>query len=444
MRAFFNGWIVRALALLLAATAASAQERVPFRQEELDQMLAPVALYPDSLLSQMLMASTYPLEVVQAARWSRANPGLSGQEAVRAVEPMDWDPSVKSLTAFPRVLAMMNERLEWTERLGEAFLAQQADVMDTIQGLRRRAEAAGNLESNEQMRVARQGEVILIDPPAPGVVFVPYYDPLVVYGPWWWPLYPPVYWAPPPHYVVVAHRPAFAWGSGIVLSAGFFFGHFDWPHRHVKVVHVHHHRPDARPARVHAHWRHDPAHRRGVPFRHAGARPQIVQARPERSFTDRTTENRQRRWDERARGTPGRREPASAPAATVRPTTGQNNDRARPALPARTHAAPAERSVQPGRFALPSDDRRRERSDAPRPQARASEARPFVAPSARSAPRPAATGPAIQVEPRRSVSRHPRAESNRQRDVKSRGNGNPERRRPGAVTATAGREAVRR
>ena len=182
------------LALLLAASAAFAQDRVPFRQAELDQMLAPVALYPDSLLSQVLMASTYPLEVVQAARWSRANPGLKGQDAVRAVEHMDWDPSVKSLTAFPQILTMMDEKLEWTRRLGEAFLAQQADVMDTVQGLRRRAEAAGNLRSSEQMRVAREGEVITIHQPAPEVVYVPYYNPAVVYGPWWWPAYPPVYW----------------------------------------------------------------------------------------------------------------------------------------------------------------------------------------------------------------------------------------------------------
>lgn len=364
MRTFCKAWIVRALALLLAASAASAQDRVPFRQEELDQMLAPVALYPDSLLSQMLMASTYPLEVVQAARWSRANPGLSGQDAVRAVEPMDWDPSVKSLTAFPHILSMMDENLEWTERLGEAFLVQQADVMDTIQGLRRRAEVAGNLGSDERMRVARQGEVITIGPPAPGVVFVPYYNPLGVYGPWWWPQFPPVFWAPPPHYVVAAHRPAIAWGNGVMISAGFFFGHFDWPHRHVKVVHIHHPRVNTHPIRVHAAWRHDPVHRRGVPFRHA--------ARP---------------WFEPARS--GGESP-------------------------RREAAPAERRYHD----RPMDSRPRrpeERREAPRerrePAGRRIDTRPVVAPPARSDPRPAATAPAIRVEPRQAVQRHPRAEA---------------------------------
>lgn len=430
MKTRLKWWIVRALALLLAASAAAAQDRVPFRQEELDQMLAPVALYPDSLLSQMLMASTYPLEVVQAARWSRANPGLNGQDAVRAVEHTDWDPSVKSLTAFPQVLSMMDEKLEWTERLGEAFLAQQADVTDTIQGLRRRAEAAGNLRSNEQMRVAGQGEVIVIDPPAPGVVFVPYYSPLVVYGPWWWPHYPPVFWAPPPHYVVAAHRPAFAWGSGIVISAGFFFGHFDWPHRQVKVVQLHHPRPDARPIRVHADWRHDPVHRRGVPFRHAGVRPRVEQTRSggdshrneasqiERRSFDRTAESRQRRWDERAKATPERREAAGNrvdPARDARragpPAVVQDRDRVRPAPPSGTRAAPADRSINPGRMTLPANDRRRERSDALRPQARGTEARPVVAPPARPDPRPAVTAPAIQVEPRQAVQRHPRVEA---------------------------------
>src|SRR5512142_1269857 len=110
-----------------------------FSQPELDQMLAPIALYPDPLLSQILMASTYPLEIVEAARWSRANPSLKGDDAVRAVQQRDWDPSVKSLVAFPQILQMMDEKLDWTERLGDAFLAQEAQVMDTVQNLRQKA-----------------------------------------------------------------------------------------------------------------------------------------------------------------------------------------------------------------------------------------------------------------------------------------------------------------
>jgi len=286
MKALFRSWIVRVLTLLMTAPVTFAQDRAPFRQAELDQMLAPVALYPDSLLSQILMASTYPLEVVQAARWSRANPGLKGQDAVRAVESMDWDPSVKSLTAFPQILTMMDERLEWTERLGEAFVVQEPRVMETIQGLRQRAAAAGNLGSSAEMRITRQGSDIVIEPPGPQVVYVPYYDPAIVYGTWWWPAYPPVYWGPPPgYYVSTVHAPGFIWGSGIVIGTGFFFGHFNWHHRHVVVIHKHvqvtHHTTfDRRHTNVTSNakpvvWKHDPVHRRGVPFRHAGLRQEF-------------------------------------------------------------------------------------------------------------------------------------------------------------------------
>jgi hypothetical protein len=398
MKILFRSWIVRALALLVAASAAFAQDRVPFRQEQLDQMLAPVALYPDALLSQVLMASTYPLEVVQAARWSRANPGLSGQEAVKAVEHLDWDPSVKSLTAFPQVISMMDEKLDWTQQLGEAFLVQQADVMNTVQGLRGRAEAAGNLRSSEQMRVARQGEIIIIEPAAPNIVYVPYYDPLVVYGPWWWPAYPPVYWAAPPaYYVVPAHRPVFVWGSGIVISAGFFFGHFDWPHRHVNVVHVRRH--SARPAHLYTTWRHDPIHRRGVPFRNAEARQRFEQAR---AIEVRRDANRN--------GV--KRPPAVRSGEHASPAT-QNRESGRSggaALQPRAEAQPKARSAQPDRnvrFERSSpqiQDRRRQQRD--EPQSQMSSAEPQIAPTPRTQtapanPRPVAETPAARAEPRR-------------------------------------------
>jgi hypothetical protein len=407
MRKLFKSWVVRVLALMFASSIAFAQDRVPFRQEELDQMLAPVALYPDSLLSQMLMASTYPLEVVQAARWSRSNRSLKGEQAVKAVEGMDWDPSVKSLVAFPEVLARMDERLDWTERLGEAFLAQQQDVMATIQDLRRRADAKGNLQSNERMRVVRESEHIVIEPPAQEVVYVPYYSPAVVYGPWWWPAYPPVYWAAPPaYYAYPAYGPAFFWGPAIGFTAGFFFGHFDWHHHHAVVHHHHGHghhhahhrdgfnRSDAVASRREA-WRHDPAHRRGVPFRTAAARERFDQERTaadrrgagnqdqarvaRRADDNRTSELRQRRADERRgnsqaggghrqslsddgnrgqRAQPGSRNPetASRPdrAADARGTQADGRGGAQPdakgGAPANTRQArPESRSVQPDR-----------------------------------------------------------------------------------------------
>ncbi len=223
------------------------------------------------------MASTYPLEVVEAARWSRAYPGLAGDDAVGAVQQYSWDPSVKSLVAFPQVLSALDNNLDWTERLGDAFLDQQPQVMDTVQNLRQRAYADGNLRSTEQLRVDPAGQTIAIEPADPQMVYVPYYDPTVVYGPWWWPAYPPVYWAPwPGYYSRPGFAPGFAWGSGIGVSLGFFFGGWDW-HRHtVNVVNVNNYYYRAAnagrgPVAPHK-WDHDPAHRGGVPYRTATLR----------------------------------------------------------------------------------------------------------------------------------------------------------------------------
>jgi hypothetical protein len=289
MRSFLKSLIAGLLAVTLTAPVAVAEERPAFGEEELNQMLAPIALYPDSLLSQVLMASTYPLEVVQAARWSRANPSLKGEEAVKAVDGMDWDPSVKSLVAFPQVLQRMDERLDWTQRLGEAFLAQEPHVLDTIQGLRQRAATAGNLSSNEQLRVTRQDDAIMIEPARPEAVYVPYYNPAAVYGPWAYPAYPPVYWGPfPGYYAAPAFSPAFFWGPAIVVGTGFFFGHTNWHHHHVT---VHHHEHFHSRYGKHKHqqtvgaaqsskavaWKHDPVHRKGVPYRQASLRDQFGQ-----------------------------------------------------------------------------------------------------------------------------------------------------------------------
>jgi len=256
-----------------------------FSQQELDQMLAPIALYPDPLLSQILMASTYPLEVVDAARWSRANPNLGGDDAVRAVQQMDWDPSVKSLVAFPQILQVMDEKLDWTERLGDAFLAQEAQVMSTVQNLRQRAYAAGNLSSNDQIRVEPEGQIIVVEPANPDIIYVPYYDPFVFYGLWWWPDYPPIYWAPwPGYYYGAGYATGFGWGIGITITAGFFFGNFDWYHHRVNVVNVNNYyygsmvRGGRPPRRIvnaaPGVWQHDPDHRRGVPYREVTLRQQ--------------------------------------------------------------------------------------------------------------------------------------------------------------------------
>ncbi len=258
---------------------AQSQTQPAFSQQELDQMLAPIALYPDPLLSQILMASTYPLEVVEAARWSRTNPYLKGDDAVRSVQEMDWDPSVRSLVAFPQIVQMMDEKLDWTERLGDAFLAQQSQVMDTVQGLRQKAYAAGNLRSNDQIRVNPDGQTIVVEPANPEIIYVPYYDPTVVYGPWWWDDYPPVFWAPWPDYYFVS---GFAWGFGITITTGFFFGECDWHHHRVNVININNYyysrtvhderHPFRNVNRAPGAWQHDPDHRRGVPYRDASLR----------------------------------------------------------------------------------------------------------------------------------------------------------------------------
>src|SRR5687768_16767991 len=190
----FIGLLLCAGRAVLQAPA-QAEERL-YNQAELDAMLAPIALYPDGLLSQILIAATYPDEVADAARWSRGNPQLTGQDAVRAVSEMDWDASVKSLVAFPDLLARMDESPQWTSDLGKAFRQQEPHVMDTVQGLRQRARSSGHLQSNDQYSVREQGEAIVVQPVQPTVVYANYYDPFLVYGPWWWPAYRPVYWRP--------------------------------------------------------------------------------------------------------------------------------------------------------------------------------------------------------------------------------------------------------
>ncbi len=313
---------LRILALLLVALPALAQAPRNYSQAELDQMLAPIALYPDALLSQVLMAATYPIEIVAAARWTRANPGLRGETAVRAVQYEDWDPSVKSLVAFPQILQRMDEQLEWTRSLGDAFLAQEPQLMDQVQQLRRRAQAAGNLRSDEQIQVEQQGQTIVVQPASPQVVYVPYYDPLVVYGPWWWPAYQPVVWAPWPGYARPYHPGVSVglwWGSPVGLSVGFFFGNFDWHHRHVRVVHpsAYYYRPPVVVNRTvvvdRGRWQHDPHHRRQVDYRAPEVRQRFASAPVERRDVLRE-ERRDARSLERRDERPAARVQAQPPA----------------------------------------------------------------------------------------------------------------------------------
>ena len=210
-----------------SAAEAEAQTATPtddggFDTEKLEQLVAPIALYPDALLMQILMASTYPLEVVEADRWIRDKPELKGDELDKALLEKDWDPSVKSLTTLPSVLKQMSENLDWSQDLGDAFLAQENDLLDTVQRMRGLAYDAGNLETTEQQSVTQQEDrIIVIESSSPEVIYVPTYSPTVVYGPsWGYPYwyYPRWYYPPAPGYGFVA------FSAGVVVGAAIWGG----------------------------------------------------------------------------------------------------------------------------------------------------------------------------------------------------------------------------
>jgi hypothetical protein len=204
--------VVIFLAMLVGSNVRAEQQSPAAKNlttAQIEQLVAPIALYPDDLLGQVLMASTYPLEVVEAARWSRDNPKVTGKELEDAMQKQAWDPSVRALTAVPETLQMMNDQLKWTQDLGDAFLAQQTDVFDAVQRLRARADKAGNLKSTSQQtvrRVNRPANVSAaggapayayeIAPTTPDEFFVPIYDPTVVFGAWPYPDYLPFWWYP--------------------------------------------------------------------------------------------------------------------------------------------------------------------------------------------------------------------------------------------------------
>jgi hypothetical protein len=241
-------------------------------------MVAPIALYPDPLLSEVLMASTYPLEVVEAYRWRQdpANANLQGDQLEAALEQQPWDPSVKSLTSSPQVLKIMNDNLQWTEQLGDAFLAQQGGVMDSVQRLRGRAQSDGALKTTPQQVVSTQGPDVVIEPAEQDVMYVPSYNPVVVYGPWMWPGYPPYYF---PGYAY----PAFGLGFGFSFAAfGPLWGwnHWDWYNHRIDIDNnrwVALNRGRAAPGSS-GFWQHDPDHRRGVPYRSAAVRSRFGSA----------------------------------------------------------------------------------------------------------------------------------------------------------------------
>ena len=223
-----------ALACLFACSHASASDGPPpiygeavvdETSGQLDQLAAPIALYPDALVAQILAACTYPTEIVDADRWLEQHPDLKGQDLAQAVDQQSWDPSVKALTQFPSILANLDKNLSWASALGDAYVNQQQAVLDAVQRMRRRAQQAGNLRSTSEETVTSDGSDIVIQPVDPEVVYVPTYDPWLVYGA---PLvpYPGWYWYPGLY--VAVPGVSFGLGFGIGWFAGVGWGWHHW------------------------------------------------------------------------------------------------------------------------------------------------------------------------------------------------------------------------
>lgn len=319
-------------------TTPAASEQQLLTPGEIDALVAPIALYPDPLLAEILMASSYPLEVVEAERWIAKNGKLKEDQLKSAVGKQAWDKSVKSLVATPSVLMMMSTRLDWMQKLGDALLAQQSDVMDAVQRMRSKAYENKKLAStNEQTVTVRQEEnkqVIAIDPTVADVIAVPYYDPAVVYGSWPYPDYPP-YSFSAPDYI-----PAAIIGTGIAFGAGYLLGRWvsggnrwgggvNWGRGDINVN---------RPINIDrdrvTHWQHNPQHRRGVKYGNAnvqqkfsnfrGTRPGPV----DRSAVNRTAKpspgNRPSHADRGGKKTGAKRDGASKTASVKRSSTRKN------------------------------------------------------------------------------------------------------------------------
>ena len=267
-----TGGELSGVSLNAPAFAQSNQQSANLSQPQLQSLVSSIALYPDSLLSQMLMAATYPLEVAEAANWLRSNQQLKGTQLENALKPQTWDNSVKSLISFPEALNMLGNKLDWTQQLGNAYLAQPKDLMQAVQTLRAKAKQAGNLQSNQQVQVSTEQSNIIIVPANPQVIYVPTYNPTVVYGAWPYPAYPP-YPAYNPAWGSMAFGAGLAvgaalwstphWGSGSITINNNNFNNFNRNYNSVNNM-ASNRLGDTN------NWNHNPAHRDGVPYNNAG------------------------------------------------------------------------------------------------------------------------------------------------------------------------------
>ena len=267
-------------------SATVAEEAVKIPADQLDSLVAPIALYPDALLSQTLVASTYPLEVIQLKQWLDQNKSLKGKALADAAQKQDWDPSIQALAALPDLVKQLADNIKWTTDLGNAFLAQQGDVMDAVQRMRKKAQDAGNLKPSEQQKVetkvVESNQVIIIEQASPQVVYVPSYNPTVVYGAPVYP-YPPIAYPPPGYY---AAGMAISFGVGVAMGA-FWSGGAGWGcgwggNNNVYINHNNNfvnnsnrqninnvnrgNRASTQPARGNSSWQHNPQHRGGAPY----------------------------------------------------------------------------------------------------------------------------------------------------------------------------------
>ncbi|WP_170132037.1 DUF3300 domain-containing protein [Arenicella xantha] len=275
-------------------------------EAEMEQLLAPIALYPDTILSHILIASTYPLEVIQAERWTSANPNLDATAAVNAVEDQDWDPSVRALVAFPQILQRMSQDVDWTQSLGEAFLADESRVLASVQTLRRLAQEHGSLAEMDKVTVSQDEDSIVIESREREIVYVPYYDTRSVYGAWRWAHYDPVFWDYPFHdaYYARRHPSSFYWGPRVSVSFGFFFNTLHWHNRNVVRIPDRYYRNrqyygyrELVNHRNGIRWTHSPQHRRGVVYRNRHLRDAYRDGNKHRQYR----ENRPRQQQVRTR-----------------------------------------------------------------------------------------------------------------------------------------------
>jgi len=352
-----------------AAPTAPAAQAAPagstFTPEQLEQIVAPIALHPDTIIAQILMASTYPLEIVEAARWVQKNSSLKGKALEDALKNQDWDPTVKVICGLPTVLKQMNDNLDWTQDLGDAFLGQKKELMDTVQKMRQKALEAGTLKSTEEQKVTEEGDIIIIQSANPEVIYVPTYSPTVVYGSSW---YYPTYYYPPMYAPYPPGAPLFSFGLGLAWGAA-IWGDCNWGGSDVDIDIDNHNEfnrntdrnPDRnqldkagakdRGGKGKQSFNHDPAHRKGANYKN----PQTAQKYGGAAGSNRVTRDQARGRPSAGTGarpstTPSTR-PSTAPSSGARNRPSQTpstSSRTRPSTSTSGRSSALSGSRSPG------------------------------------------------------------------------------------------------